>query len=80
MILWRVHSPLQQGKEEHHERGERSKSSEELPEASCRGQLCCGRKRHPAQTRRTSELALFVRYAFAAERASAMWTSRCRFA
>jgi hypothetical protein len=78
MVLWRICSPTQQREKERQQSGQRGKSREDLASARQR-QSWSGRPRHLAQTWRAGELALLVRYAFTAERSSAMRTSRRRF-
>ena len=78
MLLRCMHSPLQHREEERHQRGQRGESGDDLLEAAHQGRLWRRRTGHPAETRRTGELALFVGYAFTTECSSAMRTTRCR--
>lgn len=80
-VLFRcIHSPAQQGEQKGGQTGKGRESGKEVPHQTSQRGLRRRRTSQPPQTWGTRQLALFVGYAFAAERSAAVWTPCGRFA
>jgi len=79
MLFRRIRSPRKHGEEKRHQTNKSGQSSQDLAKETCGRCLRRSRTRQPAQTWRASHLSILVRYAFAAERSSAVWAPCGRF-